>query len=479
MNTFVLVLVTPTLLTIVSASTLYFSFKGRVDSSGRYFLLAEFLWLLALLIVITLNIWPHFVTTASFYTLSVVTLFSEVSILLSIKALTKKIDIRESIYWILFVLTYCGSIEYCRAFINPKLPLLLFSGFSLCVTSITYMTCKRINSNGLENNLFIKWITYTVVGLTAIHVLRFFSFFSDASMQPYNPAPLPTALFSVWFSINLIRYFSYLALRVSWIDPEAINDNPLNQNLIKLANEREEFLQGLISSNRALGISALANSLAHQLSQPITGVILQTESVKRDLTDQGGQEKSVQTLNIVTEQLGKVSALVTNLRKLFGTQGIEFRSFSIQEACDEVLELIKPTLKSKNISLVKVYHSNPINFGNPIQVQQVLINIFNNAIDAIGDSKTQDREISLSIFEDQSSAIITIKDTGSGIASNIASALFDLYQSTKPNGLGIGLWLSKTIIDKHQGSITASNHPEGGAIVKIRLPLSKLPHGVN
>jgi signal transduction histidine kinase len=473
MNTFVLVLVIPTLLTIVSAGTLYFSFKGRVDISGRYFLLAEFLWLMTLLIVIAINVQPNLVATASSFTLSLVALLSEVAILLSIKALIKKIYVREFIYWIIFVVIYCGFIEYCRHAISPRLPLLLFSVHSLCVTLFTYKACKRINSNNLENNLFLKWIAYTEIALTVIHVLRFMSYFTDTPMMAINPLPLPIIFFSIWISINLIRYFSYLALRVSWVDQRASSNNALNKSLVKLANEKEQFLQGLMSSNRALGISALANSLAHQLSQPITGIILQNESVRRELLNQGNQEKSVQILDTVTEELSKVSALVTNLRRLFGAKETEFKTFNLQEACDEVLEIINPTLHSKNITLIKSFVSSPIVVGNPIQIQQVLINIFNNAIDAIENTKTQDRKINLSISQDQSFAIIVIKDTGNGISPKIVPKMFELYQSTKPDGLGIGLWLCQEIIDKHNGSLTASNELAGGAAFKMRLPLSK------
>jgi signal transduction histidine kinase len=479
MNTFVLVLIIPVLLTITSSCTLYFSFKRTVDASGRYFLSAEILWLLTLLIVITININTGFATTLTFFTLSFSALLSEVAILLSLKALTNQIHTRESIYWILFVIAYCGFIEFCRKYLNPLLPLFFLAVFSLSVTLTTYSVCKKITSNGLENNVFIKWIAYTALGLTAIHVLRFASFFSGTPMMTINPSTLPIIIFSIWLSLNLFRYFAYLALRVSWADSRARNDNPLNQNLVKLSNEKDQFLQGLISSNRALGISALANSLAHQLSQPITGAILQTESVKRDLIDQGGQEKSVKVMDTVTDQLGRVSVLINNLRKSFGAQKLEFKSFDLREACDEVLEIINPTLQLKNILLKKFYVDNPIALGNPIQIQQVLINIFNNAIDAIEHANTQNRDINISIFQDQSYAAIVIKDNGRGISSNIVSSMFELYQSTKPDGLGIGLWLSKEIINKHDGDITASNHPAGGAIFQIRIPLAKTHHGAN
>ena len=187
------------------------------------------------------------------------------------------------------------------------------------------------------------------------------------------------------------------------------------------------------------------------------------------------QEKSVQILDTVTEQLSKISALVTNLRRLFGTKESEFKPFNLQTACNEVLEIIKPTLYSKNIALTKYYADSLIVIGNPIQIQQVLINLFNNAVDAIDaveNTKSQDRKIDLIISQDQSFAVIAIKDTGGGISPKIESSVFELYQSTKSDGLGIGLWLCKIIIDKHHGSLTASNQLAGGSVFEIRLPLA-------
>lgn len=473
MNTFSLVLILPTLLTAVTASTLYFSFKGKVDVSGRYFLLAEFLWLAVLLITIAFNAQLLPPLSTVFFVFTFCGLFSEVAILLSIQALMQRVLPRSFIFWLLFVLAYCGFIEYCRYFINPKLPLLLVSLFSLTVTSITYIVCRQSERNGLEGNLFLKWITYAELGLTVIHLLRFASFFSDAPMMAINPSPLAIIIFSIWLTINLFRYFSYQSLRISWVDPRGIDDNPLNQNLVKLVKEKNQFLQGLISSNRALGISALANSLAHQLSQPIQGILLQAESVKRDLIDLGTQKKSVNVMTTITEQLGRLSELVNNLRRLFASRQAEFKPFDLQTSCDEILEIIDPTLKSKNIALHKVYESDPIALGDPIQIQQVLINLFNNAIDAIEISQTKERFIRLRITQDQDFAVLEIQDSGSGIDKVILPKIFELYQSTKPNGLGIGLWLSKTIVDHHDGTITAINSDNGGAIFRIQLPLAK------
>jgi len=475
-NTFSLVLVMPTLLTLGSAGTLYFSFKGRVDTSGRYFLLAEFLMLLVLLLVIATNIEPSLATPAVFFVSNVFALISEVAIFLSIIALTQRIKLRKFIYLGAITVLCCGLIEYSRKYIDLKAPILILPFYSIILTMATYRACRAIKSNGLKSNIFINSIAYLELGLTAIHALRFASFFSDTPMVPREPTAPHMLIFSTYLTLNIFRYISYQSLRISWIDPRDNSDNSLNRDLVKLVKEKNQFLQGLISSNRALGISALANSLAHQLSQPITGVILQAESVKRDLIKQGGQEKSVGILKTVSDQLEKLFELVSNLRRLFGTKEEGFISFRLQEACDEALEIIIPTLKSKNILLVKRYESDPIAFGNPIQIQQVLINLFNNAMDAIKNSANQTQEITLMVSHDSEFACIKVQDTGTGINPDDASFIFDLYHSSKLDGLGIGLWLSKTIIDNHEGKIIASNSPQGGAIFEVYIPP---PHNLN
>jgi signal transduction histidine kinase len=249
-------------------------------------------------------------------------------------------------------------------------------------------------------------------------------------------------------------------------------DNLLNQNLMRAVKEKNEFLDRLISSNRALGISALANSIAHQFSQPLTGIILQTESVKRDLTQSKSHPHSVEALNTVTDELGKLSLLVNNLSRLFGGKERDFKALSAQVLCNGILDIIEPTLVSKQITLTKHYQSNPIIFSNGTQIQQVLINVFNNAIDAIVSKNSLQREIDLTITEGNGYGKLIIQDTGGGINPEMLPVLFELYQSSKEDGLGIGLWLSKEIMEQHKGTISARNDPQGGAVFEIAIPLA-------
>ena len=177
-------------------------------------------------------------------------------------------------------------------------------------------------------------------------------------------------------------------------------------------------------------------------------------------------------LNKISDQLTKLSELVLNLRQLFTSKNEQFLPLNLQKITNEILEIIEPTLASKKILLLKTFQSNPICFCDKIQIQQVLINIFTNAIDAVTDSEPPIKEIRIGITEDTSFAKLRIEDTGGGIDTELLPKIFDLYSTTKSDGLGVGLWLCKTIVEKHQGSITASTGLNGGAIFEILIPLS-------
>lgn len=115
--------------------------------------------------------------------------------------------------------------------------------------------------------------------------------------------------------------------------------------------------------------------------------------------------------------------------------------------------------------------ANPTIYGDSIQLQQVFINIFNNAIDAIELAKPSLREITLTVKVDYKTVIVTIEDSGNGITPETLPVIFDLYKTTKNEGQGVGLWLCRTILDKHQATISANNSKSRGAVFTLQFPL--------
>jgi signal transduction histidine kinase len=399
-------------------------------------------------------------------------LCAEGAILFSIHALTKNIQIKNFVALLAVFAGYCFLMEYFRAAIDPNLPTLLYAIVSCLLAFLTFAACQSSTNKDISKNLFMKGIAVIEVALALLALTRIASYFIGAPIKPHEPTPIIAIFYATYVAFCIFRYVAYQSLRISWVDPRTYKANILNANLAKAIEEKDQLLRSLIASNRVIGISSLASSLAHQLSQPLTGIALQTETVKRSLLESGQNPTLAIPLNKISGQLTKLSELVLNLRQLFTSRNEQFLPLNLQKITNEILEIIEPTLSSKKILLLKSFQSNPICYGDKIQIQQVLINIFTNAIDAITDSESSTKEIRIGITEDTSFAKLRIEDSGNGIDTELLPKIFELYSTTKSDGLGVGLWLSKTILEKHQGSITASTSLNGGAFFEIQIPLS-------
>jgi signal transduction histidine kinase len=460
------------LMTLGSAGVLYLSFRGKLDRSGKYFLFAELQTLVALAFVFLVNSNEGYEQPLILGLTNFLAISSELAIFCSIYCLTKTVRIKHYLLAILCVAVYCVLTETARALVSPKLPYLLFNLLSAALCFGTYYLCRPHLNTDLYNNPFLKWIGRLEFALGCFTILRLLSFFSDEPIAPRHPTILLMLLYAIFVALSIFRYISYMSLRISWVDPRSQAPNRLNRNLAKALEERDQLVRGLMTSNRMLGLSALASSLVHQLSQPLTGISLQAEAIKRKLSQTEQNESAITSIDKISLQLGKLSELVTNLRKLFSADHDQFESLRLQQLSDEMIEIMELTLKNKKIHFEKNYLANPVVWGDAIQIQQVLINMFNNAIDALTSSNLEPKEIKLVINQQEGFAILSIADTGTGIDPAILPTMFELYQTTKQTGLGVGLWLSKTIIQKHNGTMTASNGTPHGAIFEIRLPLA-------
>lgn len=460
------------LMTLLSASVLYFSFRGKIDKSGKYFLAAEIMMLLALIQVICTNLFPETQQPIIFFLGTVLVSASDISILFSIYSLTHTLKFRSYIIVIFIAVIYCILIEYARIRVDSNLPALLTAIPSALLALITFVACEKIQDKELKANVFLRWISYAEIILATLALARIISYFTGVFVVPRDAPTAAILIYIIFTATCIFRYIAYQSLRISWINTDADRINPLNQNLAKAIQEKNRLLEELISSNRKIGISALASSLAHQLSQPITGLSFQIHTAKHDLLKLQEAKKSLQILDKAGIELGKLTNLVNGLRRLFGHQETKFEKIDLVITCEAVIELIEPTLQANRITLTKHYTSSPTILGNAIQLQQVLINIFNNAIYSIKNARSDDKEIIIDISQAENVATILIIDSGSGIDPKALPDIFELYKTTKKEGLGVGLWLSKTIIEKHQGKIKASNHEKLGAIFEIQIPLA-------
>ncbi len=455
-----------------SIGVLYFSFKKEVDPSGRLFLTAEIMMLVVLCIVIVTNLYPKSAIPPVIFTQNLLFLSSELAILFSIKSLNNKSSHKAYLNYFLLAVVYCLLIELTRFFIDEKLPFLLFPVFSFFVALAIYRACKAQINPELQQSIFLKWIAWIQIFLTLFALVRIASFFSENPISPRVTNINGVFIFIVFGVLSIFRYIAYQSLRISWVNPEDKSITPLNKNLALALRDKNELTQKLISSNRALGVSALANSLTHQLSQPITGIAIQAQVAQRDIPKTKENEASIKILEKISTETGKLSELVNNLRNLFNRGDSDLKKSNLMPLCRAIADLYAESFSNKQVSFDVTYKSDPFVNINEIQIQQVLINVLNNALEAVSQNSSKTKTISLQLTNDGSDAIITITDSGSGLAPEVHNELFELYKTTKSNGMGIGLWLSKTIIDRHNGSISINSLNGIGTTVEICLPLA-------
>jgi signal transduction histidine kinase len=111
--------------------------------------------------------------------------------------------------------------------------------------------------------------------------------------------------------------------------------------------------------------------------------------------------------------------------------------------------------------------------GDPVQLQQVILNLIINAIDAISEAGMKEREVSVTTALSGPSAEIRVADSGPGIAAGDLQSVFNPFFTTKPQGMGMGLAIVRTIVEAHRGKISAENKSSGGALFTIRLPVAR------
>jgi C4-dicarboxylate-specific signal transduction histidine kinase len=168
----------------------------------------------------------------------------------------------------------------------------------------------------------------------------------------------------------------------------------------------------------------------------------------------------------------RAAAVVNRLRDLVKKGETHRDIIDVNSIINDVIGLINSEIVLRNASITLGLHPTvPVVRGDAIQIQQVLINLLTNALDAMDNQPLEARTITVSTRpENSNDAIISISDSGGGIPADKIQAVFAPFHTTKPKGVGLGLAICKSIIEAHGGRIWAANNAEGGAIFSFILP---------
>jgi two-component system sensor kinase FixL len=230
----------------------------------------------------------------------------------------------------------------------------------------------------------------------------------------------------------------------------------------------------LIHVSRLSAMGAMASTLAHELNQPLAAVSNFISGARRIAEKSDTPLDLIGALEAASSGAQRAGEIVRRLRELVsrGTVSVQSEDLPrlIEEAC--VLGFVDEKLHGTS-HRIELDPAARWVMADRVQIQQVLINLIRNAIDAVGQSRT--REVAIATRADGSQIEISVADTGPGIAPEHLESLFSRFMTTKSGGMGIGLPISRTIVELHGGKIWTENRPEGGALFRFTLPKATPP----
>ena len=275
----------------------------------------------------------------------------------------------------------------------------------------------------------------------------------------------------------------YVALGSFYLEKQINKENQIanalkstqeeNEKITELLKEKERLIYGLMKANKTAATGALSASIAHELNQPLGASNLNIQFLKMKL-EKGvlNPELGKEILDSLEEDNKRAATIVRSLRSIFTDGESNAQEVRLGDLIAKVLDIVRPELKNKNIQIQLRVDDDLVIRVNPSEIEQVILNLLNNAAQALANSGTLQRRIAIEAIKTGNSVQLSISDNGVGVPEDFKSQLFELLSTTKQTGMGLGLWLCKHIVTRYSGSIDYDDAVGGGAKFVIELPLN-------
>jgi C4-dicarboxylate-specific signal transduction histidine kinase len=245
-------------------------------------------------------------------------------------------------------------------------------------------------------------------------------------------------------------------------------------DLRETAHELRDKQEQLVQAGKLATLGELTTGVAHELNNPLNNIGLFIGNVlDRLAVGEHDAEKFAVDLERAMEQVRKATEIITHLRTFGRPASVTFERVDLAEVIERSLSLVQEQLRLRSIEVsVEVSPAPLVVLGNPIQLEQVFINLLTNARDALEHAERKEVRITSELKGGR--ARVTFFDTGPGIEPGSEQRIFDPFFTTKEVGAGTGLGLSITysILQDHGGQIWVERDPEGGAVFHVELPLA-------
>ena len=243
--------------------------------------------------------------------------------------------------------------------------------------------------------------------------------------------------------------------------------------------EARHRMSELAHMNRRATVGELSASLAHELNQPLGSILTNAETAELIANSPSPDMAEIKEIMAdIKRDDQRAAEIIRRLRNILKKTPSETKDFDLNEVVREVFDFLAVQAGARGVALSNVPAQQMLQVhGDRIQVQQVILNLILNGMEAMADAPAGQRKIIGRLAQlDEAFAEISIYDFGSGISSAVLEKVFDPFFTTKMEGMGMGLSIARTIVEAHGGRIWAENHAAGGAVFRFTLPLAKRVH---
>jgi signal transduction histidine kinase len=249
--------------------------------------------------------------------------------------------------------------------------------------------------------------------------------------------------------------------------------NTLSRRQVEL--EAQRLRRDLAHIGRISAVGELTASLAHDLSQPLTAILSNAQAARRLLAASPVDLPELsQILGDIVDDDKRAGAVIHRLRSLLKKGDFERVSLDLNEIVSEVARLVRSDAVIRNVAMSVELAEKPLRVrGDRVQLQQVVLNLVLNGLDAMREPHVGERNLVVRTTANGAGIVaVSVEDSGIGIEQEHEEKIFQPLYTTKVDGLGMGLAIARTIVEAHGGGIAAWNNPQGGATFRFTLPIA-------
>jgi two-component system sensor kinase FixL len=292
-------------------------------------------------------------------------------------------------------------------------------------------------------------------------------------VSTYQPEPKP------YFTRTLNRDNKTIELRIDWSYRRAsgreltgfiacVTDVTEQQRAERDARQR---LSDLAHVGRLSVVGEMLSGLAHEIRQPLSAIVNEGQAC-RHLLD-GPREVVRESLDQIVNQAVRATQIVRSLRDFTRRGEAKRQAEDLGRLLRDVLRLLEFDASSFSVKLrLDVSDDLPPVWVDAIQIEQVVVNLVRNAMEAIEEARSAERIVTIRARHSGEDVVVEVEDTGPGLSEEVAARLFESYFTTKTVGMGLGLPISRTIIEDHGGGLEAVTGKTPGAVFRFTLPLA-------